>query len=83
MLNAPGELFEQLVVAHQQRWTHADELLALILTKLDELTILTARAWGDPKKMPRKVPRPFIYPRPNQPKKRRSTLAEIRAFFAR
>lgn len=83
MLHAPGELFEELVEAHRHRWTHTDELLALILTKLDELTIVTARAWGDPKKMPRTAPRPFTYPRPNQPKKRRSSLAEIRAFFAR
>ena len=83
MLHAPGELFVELTRAHAQRWTHADELSALILEKLDELVILTARAWSDPKKIPRKAPRPYRYPRPHgQTKKRKgSTPEEIRRFF--
>jgi len=71
-------------VAHRTRWTHADELLALVLEKLDELTILTARAHSDPKKIPKKAPKPFRYPRPVKPAAPRpATISEIRAFFAR
>lgn len=71
-------------MAHRERWTHADELLALILEKLDELVIVTARVWSDPKKTPAKMPTPFRYPRPvTPPAPRRASLDEIRAFFRR
>lgn len=71
-------------MAHRERWTHTDELLALTLEKLDELVILTARIHTDPKKASAKPPRPFRYPRPiAPPKPRRATLDEIRAFFKR
>lgn len=85
MLNAPGDLLEQLVYAHQHRWTHTDELLALLLQKLDQLYLFTVRAWADPKKLPHNMPPPFEYRRPHavaEPE-RPATVEEIRAFFAR
>ena len=82
ILHAPGEVFEALAVAHRDRWTHTDELLALLVEKVDELTILTAQIWSDPKKSP-KPPKPYRYPRPaaitKKPKK--ATHEEILAFF--
>lgn len=83
MLNAPGELFEELSRAHRAKWTHSDELLALILQKIDELVITTGRAWSDPKKIPRRAPRPYRYPRPTEKNRKRkgSTPEEIRRFF--
>lgn len=81
MLYAPGEVFDALSRAHRRRWTHSDELLALLLEKLDELTIMFAAAWGDPKKT--KARKPFHYPRPNAStqRKKASTPEEIRRFF--
>jgi len=71
-------------VAHRERWTHTDELLALTLEKLDELVILTGRAWSDPKKISSRPPKAFRYPRPiAPPKPRRASLDEIRSFFKR
>lgn len=79
-MHAPGDLFEELAAAHRVRWTHADELLALILEKLDHLYGFTVQAWA--KDPPRQRP-PFRYPRPAIFKPRRATLDEIRAFFRR
>jgi len=82
VLHAPGELFAELSRAHRHRWTHADELLALILQKLDELVIITGRAYSDPKKVPARAPKPYRYPRPVEAKKTRgASPAEIRRFF--
>lgn len=82
-MHAPGELLEELSRAHAHRWTHNEELLALVVEKVDELCIITATAWGDPKKRPARMPTPFRYPRPGKKKRlRRSSLEEIRRFFA-
>jgi len=79
VLNAPGDLFDELARAHRRRWTHTDELLALILEKIDELLITTARLWSKPDgSRPRK---PYRYPRPHAERRRGSTPAEIRRFF--
>lgn len=85
MLNAPGDLLDELARAHRTRWTHSDELLALILERLDALFIYTVRAWSDPKKVPHQAPTPYRYPRPNTPKRRRrmSTPGEIMRFLKR
>lgn len=85
MLYAPGELYEQLTRAHRTRWTHGDELLALILEQLDRIANVTEYVHADPKTRPGKVPKPFRYPRPNRPApdRRPSTIAEIRRFFKR
>lgn len=79
-MHAPGDVFEELAAAHRDRWTHTDELLALLLEKLDQLYGFTVQAWA--KNPPRHRP-PFRYPRPARlaPKPRRSTIEEIRAFF--
>jgi len=54
------------------------------LEKLDELVILTGRAWSDPKKISSRPPKAFRYPRPiAPPKPRRASLDEIRSFFKR
>lgn len=83
-MNAPGELLDQLARAHGNRWTHSDELLALVVEKLDELSILFVQAWSDAKSKP-KPRRPFRYPRPHarQLTKPRATLDDVRAFFRR
>ena len=84
MLNAPGELFEELARAAGHRWTHTEELLALILEHLDALLIVTQWAWGDPKKLSRRPPKPYRYTRPIErgpQAHRRSTVDEIRRFF--
>lgn len=81
-MNVPGELFDELSRAHRRRWTHGDELLALILEKLDQLLIVTVRAYSDPKKLSGPTPTPFRYPRPAAPPRRQgSTPTEIRRFF--
>lgn len=83
-MEAPGELFDELVRAHRLRWTHSDELLALLVEKLDELVILTARVFSDPKKLGgARAPKPYRYPRPHVRTRRRkgSTPEEIRRFF--
>ena len=71
-------------MAHRKRWIHADELLALVLEKLDELVILTVRVNSDPKRLPKKAPKPYRYPRPVKPTRAPpATLDEIRTFFRR
>ena len=80
MLHAPGELLEALETAHRERWTHADELLALLLEKLDQLVNTVEVAWMKDAKQ-RMLMR---YPRPvDRRKKRRKTspAEEIRRFF--
>lgn len=84
VLNAPGDLFEELARAHATRWTHTDELLALLLETVDDLRRITILANTDPKKRPSKQPTPYRYPRPTSstPAKRRpATPDEIRRFF--
>ena len=67
-------------MAAEHRWTHNEELLALVLEKLDELVLMTAKVWG----AKQKLPKPYRYPRPHAPQRQRpATLGEIRAFFAR
>lgn len=83
-MHAPGDLLEELARAHGNRWTHVEELLALTVEKLDELSILFVAAWSDQRSRPR--PRaPYRYPRPHarQLRRRRATLDEVRAFFRR
>lgn len=80
-MEAPGELLDELARAHRLRWTHSDELLALILEKLDELHLTTVRVFSDPKKSGR-MPKPYRYPRPHlRPRRKGSAPAEIRRFF--
>lgn len=68
----------------REQWTHLHELGALLLEKLDELTIITAAVHTDPKARPNRLPRPFRYPRPiEQAPPPPATLDEIRRFFAR
>lgn len=54
-----------------------------MLQKLDELVILTGRAWSDPKKISARAPKPYRYPRPAERKHKRkgSSPEEIRRFF--
>jgi hypothetical protein len=54
-----------------------------MVEKLDELTILTARIWSDPKKVSPRPPTPFRYPRPAAltPKPKKATHDEILSFF--
>lgn len=69
--------------AHSRRWTHADELLALILERLDALYNLTEIVNMEKSKRPSRLPKPIRYQRPGpKPKPRYSTPAEVRAFFA-
>jgi hypothetical protein len=73
-----------MIRAHRLRWTHSDELLALILEQLDALYKLTEHVNTDPKKRPARMPRAFRYTRPMPPPKPRySTPDEVRRFFAR
>jgi hypothetical protein len=73
-----------MVRAHRRRWTHSEELLALILERLDALYNLTEFVNMKESKRPSKLPKPLRYPRPGpKPKPRYSTPAEVRAFFAR
>lgn len=75
-------MLEELVRAHRQRWTHSDELLALVLEKLDELVITFGLANTAKKDRPARPPKPYRYPRPTLPKPiKRSTPAEVLAFF--
>jgi len=79
VLHAPGELFEALELERRAHWTHADELLAILVQKLDELTNLFERAnFKDAK-----IRRPFRYPRPSEQntKRKGSTPEQIRKFF--
>lgn len=70
--------------AHAHRWTHADELLALILERLDALYNLTEHVNTKPERRSSRLPKPIRYPRPGpKPKRRYSSPAEVRAFFAR
>lgn len=82
-MHAPGELLDELARAHGSRWTHTEELLALTVEKLDELSILFVAAWSSDRQ--RKPRAPFRYPRPNarQLKRTRATLDDVRAFFRR
>lgn len=81
MLGAPGELLEELTRAHELRWTHADELLALVVEKLDELLIATVKLWSKP--TGGRTPRPYRYPRPalRRQSRKGSTPEQIRRFF--
>jgi len=55
--------------------------LALLLEKLDELLLTTAKMWSNSQTT---WPKPYRYPRPHAPQRERSaTLSEIRLFFAR
>lgn len=70
--------------AHSHRWTHSEELLALILERLDALYNLTEYVNTKPDRRSSKLPKPLRYPRPGpKPKPRYSTPDEVRAFFAR
>lgn len=86
MLESPGDLLEELSRAHRLRWTHVEELLALILEQLVDVTYYTAATSaaftkdGTPPPLPR---RRFRYPRPNAPKPKASSFDEIRRFFRR
>lgn len=80
-MNSPGELLVELDRARFTKWTHSDEILALILERLDALYNLTEFVWSDPKKRPTRMPKPFRYRRPAAPKPKPSTLSEIRRFF--
>lgn len=82
-MNAPGELLEELTQAHRFRWTHTDELLALILERLDNLATLTHIVNMKPEDRPRRIPAPYRYPRPATPRRRPSSLDEIRRFFGK
>lgn len=80
MLHAPGELLDALTRAHSTRWTHADELLALAVEKLDELSILMVQLWT---KNPGQARKPFRYRRPIVKAATTSPMSEIRRFFGR
>lgn len=70
--------------AHRFRWTHSDEILALILERLDALYNLTEFVYTDKQRRPSRLPKPLRYPRPTpRPKPRYSTPDEVRRFFAR
>lgn len=70
--------------AHRRRWMHSDEILALILERLDALHNLTAHVWTDPKQRPSRMPKPFRYRRPvAPPRPKPSTLDEMKRFFGR
>jgi hypothetical protein len=73
------------VRAHRNRWTHSDELLALILERLDALYSLTEVVNMKPKSRPSRMPKPYRYPRPalRRKKPKYSTPEQVRAFFAR
>lgn len=70
--------------AHSRRWTHSEELLALILERLDALYNLTEYVNTKAERRSSKLPKPLRYPRPGpKPKPKYSSPAEVRAFFAR
>lgn len=78
-------MYHALIEAYEDRWTHADELLALILEVLDRMDAHFMMAWGD-KTTARRAGkhRPYRYRRPadRRPKgHRRATIHEIIAFF--
>lgn len=84
LVELPGDLFAEMIRAHSRRWTHSDELLALILERLDALYSLTEFVNTKESSRPRRLPPPLRYPRPGpKPKPKYSTPAEVRAFFAR
>lgn len=80
-----GEVYDAILASHRDRWTHGDEMLALILESVDRLSILFMQAWGD-KAAARAASkqRPYRYKRPieRRPKRhRRATNEEISRFF--
>ena len=84
LVDISGELLAEMQRAHAHRWTHSDELLALILERLDALFTLTQFINTKESARPRKIPAPYRYSRPGpKPKTKYSSPAEVRAFFAR
>lgn len=85
----PADMFDQILAAHRQRtkaqaWSHSEEILALILERIEHLDNLTAWIWTDPKSRPSRFPKSFRYPRPFPPPKRQpSTIDEIKRFFGK
>lgn len=78
-------MLAELAGAHRRRWTHADELLALILERLDALYNLTEHVNTKQSARRSRLPKAYRYPRPKPPraKVRYSTPDEVRAFFKR
>jgi len=88
VLHAPGELLDELARARGNRWTHTEELLALVLEAVDRLRIDMLMQWSDPKSRPARAPRPYRYPRPAHVRgsddgQRKATREEIAAFFGK
>jgi hypothetical protein len=63
----------ELLHAHRHRWTHTDELLALLLEALHALIGITVKAHADPKKPSPRV-EPFRYPRPSEDRPSRTVV---------
>lgn len=77
MLEEDPDDYQALVEAQAQKWTHTDELLALILEQLGVTHAAIVRLWA---KEGTKAPDPIRYRRPFDPppqKPRAATRAEI------
>ncbi len=74
LLGLDLEVYEDVLAAANERWTHSDELLATITEQLDTLIRLTVRAHSDPKKN-LNLPKPFRYPRPGDKGQAKRTVS--------